>query len=393
MEPIDIAKSICLRLTKEGYIAYFAGGWVRDYLLGHPSADIDIATSAPLERVMELFPKTILVGLAFGVVIVQEEGVPFEVAAFRKDLSYTNGRRPDGIAPSTPEEDAERRDFTLNGMFYDPLTEKVYDFVGGKADLEKGVIRAIGNPDQRFVEDRLRMIRAVRFSARFGFPIEPATEAALLASAPTLFPAVAMERIYQELVKMDQGPHFSEALIDLGRLALLDEIFPSLKPLNLAALKEGARALPENIPLVAKLRELLKFLPLAEQQTAFRNLKVSAKELELIDFLYKAELNLLNKTFLSPSDWARFYAHPSSEIAVILYGNKEEHEKRRLELEVPITRLRTKKPLVTSDHLKKSGVLPGKEMGALLKQAETLAIDQNINDPETVLALLMRKNA
>lgn len=392
METVEIAKKICRKLRAEGYIAYFAGGWVRDFLLGHPSADIDIATNAPLDEVVKMFPKTTLVGLAFGVVIVQEEGFAFEVAAFRKDLSYSNGRRPDGIEPSTPEEDAERRDFTINGIFYDPLDGQIYDFIGGKEDLKKGVIRAIGNPHERFVEDRLRMIRAVRFSSRFGFPIEAETRIAIQKSAPTLFPAVAKERIYQEFIKME-GLNFIPSLIELKKLSLLDEIFPSLKEVTINDFQSMCASIPDNIPMVAKLRELLKKFPYDIQIQELSALKLSSKEIELIDYLYLAEISLRNKAFSTPSEWARFYAHPSSEVAVSLYGDKEVHENRQALLKEAIERLRQKRPVVTSQHLLEKGIKPGREMGELLKRAETVAIDNNLTEPDKVLEYLKRDHA
>lgn len=388
MDAHSQAVRICERLREEGYVAYFAGGWVRDWLLGHPSADIDIATDAPLTVVLGLFPRTLLVGMAFGVVIVQLEGHAFEVAIFRRDISYSDGRKPDRIEPSTAEEDAKRRDFTINGLFWDPIEKKLWDFIGGEEDIKRGVIRAIGDPWERFLEDRLRMIRAIRFSARFGFHIDPETEEAIRASASTLFPAVAAERIYQEFAKMNESPHFDKALVDLHRLGLLPEIFPSLKHLHLHELKGLAPKLPHGVPLVAKLRELLKHLPLEEQKRELLALRISVKEQEMIDFLYQAEHDLKEGGYNEPIDWVRFYAHPTSDIAITLYGNEEEHRRRKEALKVPIGRMIEKKPLVTSAHLKEIGIVPGKEMGRLLKRAEEIAANQNINDPQEVLKCL-----
>lgn len=385
MDTYHQAVRICRRLQEEGYIAYFAGGWVRDYLLGHPSADIDIATDAPLTVVLDLFPRTILVGMAFGVVIVQMEGHAFELAIFRKDVSYSNGRKPDKIEPSTPEEDAKRRDFTINGIFYDPIEKKLWDFVGGQKDLKQGIIRAIGDPFERFQEDRLRMLRAVRFSARFGFHIDGATEEAIKANAPTLFPAVAAERIYQELVKMEQSPHFEAALLDLARLGLLQEIFPALQSRHLNDIKAILHHLPRKVPLMAKLRELLKHLPLEVQREQLYSLKISAPEAKMIDFLYQAEQDLKEGAYQEPYDWVCFYAHPLSDIAVNLYGKEDEHRQRQKELEEPIQRMRTKKPLVTAFMLQARGIQPGKAMGQLLKEAERIAANHHLNDPERVL--------
>ena len=162
MEEHPQARYIVDTLAKAGFVAYYAGGWVRDFLLGHPSDDIDIATNAPPETIQALFPKTVPIGIAFGIVLVIVEGHPYEVATFRNDLEYQDGRRPLRIEFTTAEEDAKRRDFTINGMFYDPLQKTVLDFVGGQQDLQKQLVRAIGNPHARIAEDRLRMIRAIR---------------------------------------------------------------------------------------------------------------------------------------------------------------------------------------------------------------------------------------
>jgi poly(A) polymerase len=202
MRNFALAKQIVQTLVKAGFTTYFAGGWVRDYLMNHPSDDIDIATGAPVDVIQNLFPKTIPVGLAFGIVIVVVEEHQFEVATFRKEKGYVDGRRPTHIESATPEEDALRRDFTINGLFWDPLTETLYDYVEGQKDLRSGIIRAIGDPHARFLEDRLRMIRAVRYSTRFNFSIEIETYQAILTHAKSLFPSVAIERIWQEFHKM-----------------------------------------------------------------------------------------------------------------------------------------------------------------------------------------------
>nr|MBA2431960.1 CCA tRNA nucleotidyltransferase [Chthoniobacterales bacterium] len=159
-----VAARLVRRLRDAGFTAYYAGGSVRDLVRGEQPKDIDIATDARPEQVQKLFARTYAVGAHFGVIVVLEEGLQFEVATFRSDGAYVDGRRPEAVTFSTAEEDAARRDFTINGMFFDPVCEEVIDFVGGRADLEARVIRAIGKPAQRFAEDRLRMLRAVRFA-------------------------------------------------------------------------------------------------------------------------------------------------------------------------------------------------------------------------------------
>ena len=157
MEDVErSARKVIDKLVLEGHTAYYAGGYVRDRIMGHPSDDIDIATTAPVEIVQTLFKKTIPVGVQFGIVIVVMDGHQFEVATFRKEEEYKDGRRPTKIEPATPEEDAVRRDFTINGMFYDPTTGEVIDYIDGKKDIKHRIIRAIGNPKERFMEDRLR---------------------------------------------------------------------------------------------------------------------------------------------------------------------------------------------------------------------------------------------
>src|SRR3954466_5766295 len=184
MTPMEIAaRRLVDRLREAGHVAYFAGGCVRDLLRGEVPKDFDIATDARPETVQKLFPRTYAVGAHFGVIVVLENEFQFEVATFRSAGVYLDGRRPVEVHFATAEEDAARRDFTINGMFFDPEKDEVIDFVGGRADLERRVIRAIGDPGQRFAEDRLRMLRAVRFATVLGFEIEAATWGAVVASA------------------------------------------------------------------------------------------------------------------------------------------------------------------------------------------------------------------
>ena len=171
------ALAVVQRLREAGHVAYFAGGCVRDMLLGLTPKDYDIATDAPPVRVRELFKNTQAVGAAFGVILVRQAKSVIEVATFRADLKYVDGRRPEGVVFTTAEEDAKRRDFTINGMFFDPVENKVIDYVGGQADLKNRVLRAIGEANHRFEEDHLRLLRAVRFAARFGLEIDPVTAA------------------------------------------------------------------------------------------------------------------------------------------------------------------------------------------------------------------------
>ncbi len=202
MEARELANIICDRLRRHGHQAYLVGGCVRDLVMGRKPADYDVTTDASPQRVMQLFPNAIAVGAHFGVVLLPGNGFKVEVATFRSDLGYTDGRHPDHVQfAKTPQEDVQRRDFTINGLLMRHDTGEVLDFVDGQKDIREGVIRAIGEPERRFAEDKLRMLRAVRFAARFGFRIEPATFRAIRRHANQI-PQISAERIREELTKL-----------------------------------------------------------------------------------------------------------------------------------------------------------------------------------------------
>lgn len=232
----DFATHVVRKLHDAGHVALFAGGCVRDLLMDRRPGDYDVATDARPEQVRALFGhrKTLAVGESFGVVIVlgpRVDGlhIKIEVATFRAEGSYPDGRRPDPneIRYTTPEEDAQRRDFTINGMFFDPLTGQVHDFVGGEADVRAGVVRAIGRAQDRMTEDKLRMLRAVRFAAVLDFELDPETAAAVERMASQLA-VVSVERIAQELQKMLVSPHRRRAVRLVQQLGLLPVIVPEL---------------------------------------------------------------------------------------------------------------------------------------------------------------------
>src|SRR5262245_1467767 len=193
MKP-DSAIDIVKELRRHGHEAYFVGGCVRDMVMEIEPADYDIATSAHPEEVVRIFPRTESIGAQFGVVLVMKRGHPFEVATFRSDEAYIDGRRPTGVVFTEARQDVLRGDFTINGLLYDPLTDEIIDYVNGRSDIETKIVRAIGDPRARFEEDKLRIIRAVRFGARLGFTIEPATWEAVCAMAPKIH-QVSSERI------------------------------------------------------------------------------------------------------------------------------------------------------------------------------------------------------
>jgi poly(A) polymerase len=224
------AISLAFRLAEAGHTAYFAGGCVRDKLLSVEPKDYDIATSATPHEVLALFPGSNEVGAHFGVVIVKHEGQHVEIATFRTDGSYGDGRRPDSVTFSTPDEDAHRRDFTINGLFENPITGEVIDHVGGLPDLNARVIRAIGSPADRFQEDALRLLRAVRFSTTLGFPIESQTFTAIQANA-YLLDKISPERIRDEFSKIIASPNRRRGLELLVESQLIDHFIPEVLPL------------------------------------------------------------------------------------------------------------------------------------------------------------------
>jgi putative nucleotidyltransferase with HDIG domain len=257
-----LATTIVQTLRDAGFDAYFVGGWVRDMVMQRSAfsgqltansneeqnadvgnrhacslhvnkdhattdADIDIATSAKPDDIERLFKRTIPVGKQFGVMIVVEGGIEFEVATFRSEGEYLDGRHPDEVHFSTAQKDVERRDFTINGLLYDPLSKKIIDYVQGEADIQKKIIRTIGDPCKRFDEDKLRILRAIRFSTRFNFPIEHATYEAIKKVVPQI-DQVSNERIREELVKMLTGEHPTAALAMLDDVGLLEKLMPEV---------------------------------------------------------------------------------------------------------------------------------------------------------------------
>ncbi len=251
------ARSIVARLQKEGHAAFYAGGCVRDSLLGKTPVDYDIATSAHPEQVQKLFPRTVAVGAHFGVIVVVENNTEYQVATFRADGIYIDGRRPDSVTFSSPQQDAERRDFTVNGMFFDPLKNEVIDFVNGRADLAKKILRAIGNPADRFREDRLRMLRAVRFAATLGFTIDQPTWDALRENAAAIH-EVSAERIREELARIFLSPQRVRGFDLLDASGLMQAVLPEISALK------GCEQPPQFHPegdVFVHTRRMLELLP------------------------------------------------------------------------------------------------------------------------------------
>ena len=254
----DFAIEVIRRLRDAGFEAYWAGGCVRDELLGLSPADYDVATIARPEQVQEIFRRTVEVGLSFGVVeVLGPKPLKIQVATFRSDGTYSDGRRPDSVEFCSAEEDAKRRDFTINGMFFDPAKDEVIDFVGGRADLGAKIIRAIGDPARRFAEDRLRLLRAIRFATTLDFEIESTTWNALVAHAGSI-PEISAERIREELTKIFLSPNRARGWDLLDTSGLLTAAIPEMAPMK------GCEQPPQFHPegdVFKHTRLMLKMLP------------------------------------------------------------------------------------------------------------------------------------
>lgn len=401
---LEVAKKVLSKLRNAGYQAYFVGGCVRDMLMGKPIQDIDIATNASPVIVSTIFPNTLALGAAFGIIVVKEDGRLFEVASFRNDGNYEDGRHPQRVVFSSMKEDVLRRDFTINGMYYDPFEEKLFDLVEGQKDIEKRVIRAIGHPKLRFSEDKLRILRAIRFSSSLGFALDPATERAIIKEAPTLIHSVSPERIWQELKKMlKKQPH--DALLLLIKLKVITVIFPELRDVPYGLLRaniEFSKKLnPKDFPEILFLLPLFQGVSEEAAYVAFSRLRISNKELQFIELWYKALpqfQNMQNNRVF----WAHFLASPTANLLLTLFSamqkdpSKQQHFISRVQdlesrLEKFILRIKNSSPLISAADLISQGIAPGRLLGDLLKEAETLSIEHDCLDKEKILSLLKEK--
>lgn len=400
----DAALDVVKTLQNAGHTAYFVGGYVRDRLMKHPTDDIDIASTASVEEVVALFPKTIPVGVQFGIVVVVWKEHAFEVATFRSEEGYKDGRRPTSIAKATPEEDARRRDFTINGIFYDPIAKTFHDYVEGQKDIKARVVRAIGKPKDRFLEDRLRMIRAVRYAARFNFAIETKTKRAIGDHAHMLFPSVAIERVWQELQKMARFSNFDIAIIGLHEMKLLPVIFPELRDCTVDDIAERTAIFhhfPKDAPLVAYLLELFPDYNLSQKILFCERFKLSNKEKNFLLYYDNISAALAAEKPLDPYQWTQIYAHPDFKVAFDLclshysVSDREKivafHLDQESVLHDYIQRAKNRDPIIKAQHLLDMGIKPGPEMGQLLLKAERIAVNQQLTDPEKILEILLHR--
>ena len=411
----DDALAVVRRLREAGHDPYFAGGCVRDQLMGREPKDYDVATDAPPNRVRELFTKTDAVGAAFGVILVRQRRSMIEVATFRTDGSYADGRRPTEVTFSTAEEDAKRRDFTINGVFFDPIENKVIDYVGGQQDLKDKVLRAIGHPDDRFAEDHLRLLRAIRFAARFDLVIEPATDEAIARHASHLA-RISPERIAEELRLMLTPPTRARAWVELQRYALDVVVFRFLQTRSQPAHAEvsaGRRtvfervspgqSIPFGLALAAaavdvalvRLRDVSDWPDLSVRQVvkALRQALRVSNEVsdELEGTLYGLEF-LLKGSSPTVAGIKRFLARPTAPLTRALFAAlPEELTPGRGELERQLSDLEKTDyapvPFITGDDLTAAGLKPGPMFKRVLDAVYDAQLEGRVGTKEQALEM------
>src|SRR2546430_4698038 len=424
----EVAREVAARLRESGHIAYFAGGCVRDMVRGQTPKDFDIATDAKPEVVQNLLPRTYAVGAHFGVILVVENGFQFEVATFRSDVAYIDGRHPSAVHFSSPEEDAKRRDFTINGMFYDPVAEEVIDFVGGRADIAAKLVRAIGDAAQRFAEDRLRMLRAVRFATVLGYKIDSQTWDALVANAASVN-KISAERIREELARIFLSPNRMRGWDLLDSSGLMRAILPEIDAMK--GCKQPEQFHPEG-DVFEHTRLMLQFLPdkvsvplvfsvllhdVAKPRTAvvdqtgrirfsghdrigaemteeiMRRLRFSGTEIEATVEMVRQHMVFKDVPKMRVAKLKRFMARPTFEDELELHrvdcegshrmlGNYEFLLRKREEFaKEPII----PPPLVRGDDLIALGLKPGPKFGEILEAIETRQLEGNLRSREEAL--------
>jgi len=414
------ALAVLRRLRQAGHVAYFAGGCVRDMLLGLEPKDFDIATDAHPPAIRRLFSNTQAVGAAFGVILVRQGRSLVEVATFRSDASYVDGRHPDAVTFSNAQQDAQRRDFTINGLFLDPLDgNRVIDYVGGQADLAQRRLRAIGDPQRRFAEDHLRMLRAVRFAARFDLIIEPATAAAIAAAAP-LLKRISPERVAEELRGMLVPPTRSAAWRWLWEFRLIDAIYrflpiplpPALDerrcvflatapgatidfPLALAAASLCVEL--QSRPELVDLRPLLERREVQRLVGALRqSLRLSNDESDSMRQIIESLGPLLAEEPPTLAARKRFMSRPVSPQARQLLqaiGRIGLHRARIDELTAQLAALENvdcaPAPLISGDDLTAAGLTPGPKFKLILNEVYDQQLEGRIATREAALSLAM----
>jgi poly(A) polymerase len=423
----EFAINVVKRLQQEGYQARWAGGCVRDELLGLVPKDYDVATDARPEQVRQLFRRTIAVGMSFGVVEVigpreGDRNLVVQVATFRSDVGYSDGRHPDTVVFSSPKEDALRRDFTINGMFFDPLRDELIDYVGGRDDLRNKILRAIGDPHQRFAEDKLRLLRAVRIATRFELEIEPATAAAIRGMADQIG-VVSAERIADELRKLLTDRHRVRGVRLLDEFELIKPLLPELPPLKNFPHQQGLdlwshtiRTL-EHLPadasfplaLAALLHEIGRATLTEAQTLAERKagalvasiadrLRLSNAETERMVWLIENQHALQNAPKSRPSKLKKLFIHPGITELLALYraealaDGTDAHDVAFCEqlLQTWTENDINPPPLLRGDDLIALGLKPGPLFKEILDTVRDAQLDCTIRAKAEAIALAKR---
>ena len=399
MNVVDKARQAAMAvvdtLQKAGFEAYFAGGCVRDELMGLAPQDYDVATSARPQEVLRHFPKSQQVGVAFGVVLVRRRGAAIEVATFRSDGQYQDGRRPISVTFSSAQLDAQRRDFTCNGLFCDPIRGTILDFVGGRADIQARCLRAIGDPARRFAEDHLRMLRAIRFAARLNFQIESSTLAAMAQQAKALA-HISRERVGQEMRMILTHPSRRSAAELLLETGLLQPVWH--QPLTDAHLRptrlDWLAGLPRQAGFALALAALVcDISPTPDARTEPEALQkswvLSTQETADLKFLLGQLPVLRNWKNQRLAVLKRIFADRRSQELLALYraGTPEPGPKLELEnrlREISATPL-APDPLVTGDDLIAMGQKPGPKFRAWLEELYNQQLENQFPDRATAL--------
>ena len=400
----EFAKQIVEALRQAAFEAVWAGGCVRDMLLGQTPKDYDVATNATPEEVRKLFGyrRTLAVGAVFGVIVVVggRKAGQVDVATFRSDGTYSDGRRPDSVTFGTAEEDVKRRDFTINGLLYDPIEERVIDYVGGQADLNDGIIRAIGDPFTRFAEDKLRLLRAVRFAARLDFHLEPRTREAIAAMADQVV-TVAPERIAQEMRPMLQHANRRQAVTLLGETSLALVLVPELKRvLDDPARWQTTLSRLEHLdkpPFAAALAAWLLELGPATAAEVSKRWRLSNKEaaetlwllnhLDMIGQAPQLPWSKVQPVLVNP--WAADLCNLAQADALARGQTTDHVAWCRAKLALPTEELNPP-PLLTGDDLRAAGIPPGKAYAQLIRRVRDAQLDGQITTPQQAIETAVR---
>jgi tRNA nucleotidyltransferase (CCA-adding enzyme) len=395
-------EEIAQRLHQAGHEAYLAGGCVRDALLERAINDFDVATSATPEQIEGLFERTIDVGKAFGVIVVPATNGQVEVATFRSDGSYQDGRHPNEVRFSSPEEDAKRRDFTVNGLFWDLKNHKVVDFVGGQEDLKLGVLRAIGLASERFKEDKLRMLRAVRFAAQLGFSIEDQTALAIRRWVKEIR-VVSIERIQVELSKLLLSDHAILGIHYLELSGLCRELFPGsperLTKLKLMESRQQSLELEEAwARLIWVLMGNRGSVERNESEEFLKNFRFSKVFTNRISSLWSGLEGLLRYSELRLCDQKRLAAQETFELTLRFAEALTRFDVIRLgeieaAREVSLKGEGIPEPFLSGRDLIEIGLAPGAQMGDLLRELHNLQIEGEITSRAEALEWIKREIA